>query len=67
MMGVKSLEAQIADGSAKIEGDASLLAKLAATMVEFDPRFEILPGTKARGDLAHEEAFEAEIGAPIAE
>jgi len=67
MMGAKSIEAQIADGSAKIKGDASILAQLAATMVEFDPRFEILPGTKAREDLPHEEAFEAEIGKPIPE
>jgi len=48
MMGAKTLEAQIAGGTAKIEGDASILKKLAATMVEFDPRFEIMPGTKAK-------------------
>ena len=46
MMGAKTLEAQIADGTAKVEGDASILKKLAATMVEFDPRFEIMPGNK---------------------
>ena len=46
MMGAKSLEDQIADGTAKLEGDASILQKLGSTMVEFDPRFEILPGTK---------------------
>ena len=48
MMGAKTLEAQIKDGTAKVEGDGSILAKLAATMVDFDPRFEILPGTKAQ-------------------
>ena len=48
MMGAKTLEAQIADGTAKVEGDAGILTKLASTMVEFDPRFEIMPGTKAR-------------------
>jgi Alkyl sulfatase C-terminal len=48
-MGAKTLEAQIKDGTAKISGDASVLGKLASTMVEFDPRFEIMPGTKARG------------------
>jgi hypothetical protein len=47
MMGAKSLEAQIADGTAKVEGDAGILKQLASTMVEFDPRFEIMPGTKA--------------------
>jgi alkyl sulfatase BDS1-like metallo-beta-lactamase superfamily hydrolase len=49
MMGVKTLEAQIADGTAKADGDARVLKQLASTMVDFDPRFEIMPGTKARG------------------
>ena len=48
MMGAKTLEAQIKDGTAKVKGDASILNKLASTMVDFDPRFEIMPGTKAR-------------------
>ncbi|HMQ91560.1 MAG TPA: alkyl sulfatase dimerization domain-containing protein [Amaricoccus sp.] len=48
MMGAKTLDAQIADGTARIEGDPSVLGKLAATMVDFDPRFEIMPGTKAQ-------------------
>jgi alkyl sulfatase BDS1-like metallo-beta-lactamase superfamily hydrolase len=48
MMGAKTLEAQIADGTAKVEGDASILKQLASTMVDFDPRFEIMPGTKTR-------------------
>ena len=34
-------------GTAKLEGDASILKKLASTMVEFDPRFEFMPGTRA--------------------
>jgi alkyl sulfatase BDS1-like metallo-beta-lactamase superfamily hydrolase len=49
MMGAKTLDAQIADGTAKVEGDASVLAQLASTLVDFDPRFEIMPGTKATG------------------
>ena len=48
MAGAKTLEAQIADGTAKVEGDASILKQLAATFVDFDPRFEIMPGTKSR-------------------
>ncbi|MGE5754317.1 MAG: alkyl/aryl-sulfatase [Planctomycetaceae bacterium] len=48
MMGAKTLEAQIADGTAKLKGDAGVLKELASTMVDFDPRFEIMPGTKAR-------------------
>ena len=45
MMGAKTLDAQIADGTAKVEGDVIILKQLASTMVEFDPRFEIMPGT----------------------
>ena len=48
MMGVKTLEAQIADGTAKVKGDTSVIGKLASTLVVFDPRFEILPGTAAK-------------------
>ncbi len=60
MMGVKTLDAQIADGTAKFEGDISLLAKLAATMVDFDPRFEIMPGTRLRTTaVAHADPYEA--------
>ena len=68
MMGVKTLEAQIKDGTAKVQGDVSILGKLAATMVDFDPRFEILPGTKARGGkVAHAEGYEAVPGKTISE
>ena len=69
MMGAKTLEAQIADGTAKVEGDASILSKLASTMVDFDPRFEIMPGTKAKASssLIHAEAFEAVPEATISE
>ena len=69
MMGAKELEAQIADGTATAEGDLSVLKKLAATMVEFDPRFEIMPGTHP-GRTANTEdhlAYEAVPGNPIAE
>jgi alkyl sulfatase BDS1-like metallo-beta-lactamase superfamily hydrolase len=68
MMGAKTLEAQIADRTAKVEGDASILKQLASTMVEFDPRFEIMPGTKSKTVLAKEDPYEAEdMGQPIAE
>ena len=60
MMGAKTLETQIAEGKATFEGDISILGKLAATMVDFDPRFEIMPGTKARtGKVAHSDAYQA--------
>ena len=68
MMGAKTLEAQIADGTAQIEGDASILQQLASTMVEFDPRFEIMPGTApAQTDIEEHNPYEAVPGATIAE
>jgi alkyl sulfatase BDS1-like metallo-beta-lactamase superfamily hydrolase len=60
MMGAKSLEAQIAEGKATVDGDVSILGKLAATMVDFDPRFEIMPGTKSRtAKVAHADPYQA--------
>ena len=68
MIRAKTLEVQIADGTAKIQGDASVLQKLAATMVDFDPRFEIMPGTKLRPDVvAHADPYEAVPRQTIAE
>jgi alkyl sulfatase BDS1-like metallo-beta-lactamase superfamily hydrolase len=68
MMGTKTLEAQIADGTAKVQGDASILKQLASTMVDFDPRFEIMPGTKAKGaTVAHADSYEAVPRQTIAE
>ena len=60
MMGAKTLEAQIADGTAKVQGNVAILKQLASTMIDFDPRFEILPGTKA-GPVkeAHMDPYEA--------
>jgi alkyl sulfatase BDS1-like metallo-beta-lactamase superfamily hydrolase len=69
MMGAKKLEDQLKDGTAKAEGDVSILGKLAATMVEFDPRFEVMPGTKASGTAAGtvSEAYTAETGRAMVE
>ena len=68
MMGAKTLEAQIADGTAKVKGDAGVLKKLASTMVDFDPRFEIMPGTKASDTkTAHADPYKAVPRKPIAE
>ena len=60
MMGAKKLKAQIADGTAKVEGNTEVLDKLASTMVVFDPRFEILPGT--RGSNTPEDLNDYEYG-----
>jgi alkyl sulfatase BDS1-like metallo-beta-lactamase superfamily hydrolase len=67
MTGAKTLEAQIADGTAKVEGDAGVLKQLASTIVDFDPRFEIMPGTKAGTVVAREDPYEADPRQPIAE
>ncbi len=68
MTGAKTLETQIVDGTARVEGDASILKQLASTMVEFDPRFEIMPGTKAPAVMSKEDPYEArDVRQPIAE
>jgi alkyl sulfatase BDS1-like metallo-beta-lactamase superfamily hydrolase len=71
MMGKKTLEAQIVDGTAKTQGNLAILKQLASLMVDFDPRFEIMPGTKAgvtevphtvagqARDVAHDDPYEA--------
>jgi alkyl sulfatase BDS1-like metallo-beta-lactamase superfamily hydrolase len=48
MMGKKSFAAQIEDGTAKAEGDRTILAKLGATLAIFTPNFEMVPGTKGQ-------------------
>jgi alkyl sulfatase BDS1-like metallo-beta-lactamase superfamily hydrolase len=58
MMGVKTLEAQIQDGTAKAEGDLGVLQKLASTMVNFDLGFEILPGTAGPAPEEHLNPYE---------
>ena len=68
MMGVNQLEGLIKDGICKAEGDLSILKKLAATMIDFDPRFEILPGTHPEStEIAKHDPYEAVPGTPIAE
>ena len=54
MMGVKRLKTLIADGTAKAEGNTEILDKLASTLVVFDPRFEILPGTAREKSPGHD-------------
>jgi alkyl sulfatase BDS1-like metallo-beta-lactamase superfamily hydrolase len=60
MIGTKTLAAQIADGTAKAEGNTEILQQLGSTMVVFDPRFEIMPGTK--GVLPKEDLNTYELG-----
>jgi alkyl sulfatase BDS1-like metallo-beta-lactamase superfamily hydrolase len=68
MMGAKTLEAHIKDGTAKVKGDVGVLKKLASTMIDFDPRFEIMPGTKAqKPNLEHADPYKAVPRQSIAE
>ena len=60
MMGVKTLETQIADGTAKVDGDTSIIGKLASTLGVFTADFEILPGTK--GGSVEEDLSPYEVG-----
>jgi hypothetical protein len=51
-----------------VEGDARILTQLASTRVDFEPRFEIMPGTKAkRPEVAHADPYEAVPRQTIAE
>jgi alkyl sulfatase BDS1-like metallo-beta-lactamase superfamily hydrolase len=63
MAGLKTLDAQLADGTATAEGDLAVLGQLAALMVDFDPRFEVMPGTKLRTELVDAAPYQAAVGA----
>jgi alkyl sulfatase BDS1-like metallo-beta-lactamase superfamily hydrolase len=66
MMGVKTLEAQIAGGTAKAVGNLGVLKQLASTMVDFDPRFPIMPGTKLRTtEIVKTDAFEVALSPDV--
>jgi alkyl sulfatase BDS1-like metallo-beta-lactamase superfamily hydrolase len=67
MSGEATLESMLANGRAKVEGDVGILGKLAGLMVEFDPRFEIMPGTKMRTETAAANPYKAAVGAGIPE
>lgn len=56
------------DGICQGEGDLGILGKLASTMVDFDPRFEVMSGTHpGRPGIEKHPAYEAVTGAGIAE
>ncbi|MEE4239139.1 MAG: alkyl sulfatase dimerization domain-containing protein [Anderseniella sp.] len=52
LIGTKTLEAHIADGSATFEGDPTILRTLAGMLVDFTPTFEVFPGTRAEAPTA---------------
>ncbi|HSM26866.1 MAG TPA: hypothetical protein VK855_02045, partial [Thioalkalivibrio sp.] len=58
----------IEDGTAKVEGDATILARLGATMVDFDPRFPIMPGTQLRAtEMPEVNPYAVEFGPQVPE
>ena len=60
LMGAKTMAAQIADGTAKTEGDATILEKLASTFVDFQIGFEIMPGTGGTPSDEKQDPFEVD-------
>ncbi|MBT8066196.1 MAG: MBL fold metallo-hydrolase [Gammaproteobacteria bacterium] len=47
MMQLTTFADQLQAGKAKLAGDPAVLMKLASTLVEFDPMFEMMPGTRS--------------------
>jgi alkyl sulfatase BDS1-like metallo-beta-lactamase superfamily hydrolase len=45
MTGARPLQQQVADGTATLEGDASVLHTLAGALSPFEPTFAIMPGS----------------------
>jgi alkyl sulfatase BDS1-like metallo-beta-lactamase superfamily hydrolase len=60
MMGTAPLQQQIADGTARIDGEASVLGKLGELLVHFEPTFEIMPGTAVAPATSEEDPFTQE-------
>jgi alkyl sulfatase BDS1-like metallo-beta-lactamase superfamily hydrolase len=58
MMGAKTLESQIADGTATVQGDTKIIGQLASTLAVFDPMFEILPGTQRDAKADEQNPYE---------
>lgn len=46
MMGKTTFDAQIKAGKAKLSGNTKAYEQLKSTLIQFDPLFEIMPGTK---------------------
>jgi len=67
MTGAQSFEALVGAGKVTVEGDLSVLGRLAGMMGSFDPLFEILPGTKAPAEQAADATLTATVGAAVSE
>jgi alkyl sulfatase BDS1-like metallo-beta-lactamase superfamily hydrolase len=68
MMGIATFESLISEGKATATGDVSIIATLAGLMVNFDPLFEVMPGTAATASVeVSANALDAATGATIPE
>ncbi|MBO9433588.1 MBL fold metallo-hydrolase [Ruegeria sp. R13_0] len=68
MTGEADFEDLLADGRATADGDVSVLIKLAGAMIEFDPLFEVLPGTSTGPtEVAEAEPLQAVTGQVVIE
>lgn len=70
MMGLESFQSLIEDGRASYTGDLTILTQLAERMVDFDPYFEIMPGTKGAGNPVEDDSnndYEHEVMLPASE
>lgn len=57
MIGVVPLQQQVAEGTAVLEGDASILLTLAGALTPFEPTFAIIPGTTSAEAAVPADAF----------
>lgn len=58
MLGVKSMDEMIADGTAKTVGDASIIGTLKSALIQFEMGFEILPGTISKMEEIKRKPFQ---------
>ena len=61
MMGKVTFDEQIKKGKAKLEGDHKVYTQLKSTLVQFDPLFEIMPGTKQVVGERDDDPFEQDV------
>jgi len=66
MMGVKTLDKMIEDGTAKTKGNVEIINQLKSVMIHFELRFEMLPGTVPVGEQQfNRNPFQQEMPAVI--
>ncbi len=57
MIGIAPLQQQVADGTAVIEGNPTILLTLAGVLTQFQPTFAIMPGTTPDAGAVPADAF----------